>query len=370
MKILLEDGFSVEKRTGVGRYTQNLARELVKCPGIEILLPPADRLIRKIRPASARRVAYAAWLETGLQRQIKEMRPDLVHFTNYLLPSSRTTKARYAVTIHDLTAWKMPEALPFLYARYIRTAISRSARMADLILCPSDSIRKEVIERFKLKDEVVRTAWNADPQLPKLSVETQEQASSRFFKELGLRKPFILFVGTLERRKNITTLVEAFARIAPTADLHLVMVGRPGFGFSEIATSIKRQACRDRCILTGHVSDEELSALYGQADLLVYPSRYEGFGIPLVEAMTFGLPIVASRTPASNEVAGDAALYYDDPLDVTTLAELILEVLGSSTLKSGLGSLGRLRAERFHWKHVVHMYIDAYQYCLDGGRLT
>lgn len=365
MKLLLEDGFSVEKGTGVGRYTQNLARELGKSPEVEILPPPRN-LVRKIRPTSARRAAYAAWLETGLQRQITALGADLVHFTNYLLPCSRKTKARYVVTIHDLTAWKMPEVLPFLYGRYSRRAISRSVKFADLILCPSNSIRKEVIEHFKLDDEVVRTAWNADSQLPKLSAEAQDQLSSQFFRRLGIRKPFILFVGTLEKRKNVTTLVQAFGRIATAANLQLIMVGRPGYGFSEIETSIKRQADQGRCVLTGHISDDELSVLYAQADLLVYPSRYEGFGIPLVEAMTFGLPIVASGTPASKEVAGDAALYYDDPLDVTALAGRLLEVFGNSTLKSELGSRGKLRAEKFHWKHVIPMYIDAYHYCLNG----
>jgi glycosyltransferase involved in cell wall biosynthesis len=361
MRILLEDGFSIDKGTGVGRYTENLATKLGRHSGVEVLPGLSIGMITRIRPASARRIAYAAWLETGFQRQLAALSPDVVHFTNYLVPRTRKSKARYAVSIHDLTAWNLPEALPRMYRMYLRAAISQAVRSADLVLCPSNAIRKEIMERFGPKEEQVRAAWNADSQLPKLSVEAQEQLAGGFRKKLGLQKPFILFVGTLERRKNLTTLVEAFARVAQTTDMQLVMVGRPGYGFSEIEAAIRRRTRQGQCILTGYVSDEELSLLYTLADLFAYPSLYEGFGIPLVEAMSFGLPIVASRIPASEEVAGEAALYYDDPLDATGLESKILQALGDSALRSELGSRGRQRAIQFSWEHVIDMYLDAYQ---------
>ena len=366
MRILIEDGFSIEKGTGIGRDTQNLVNELAKYQQVEVLPRPARALIQGIRPLSARRVAYGVWLETVFQRQIERLGADLVHFTNHLVPRSRKSKATYVVTIHDLTAWRMPEALPFIYRRYLRTAISRSVNRADLILCPSDAIRNEVIEHFNLKESSVRTAWNASSSLPELSAQEQEDLSSQFRRKFGLRRPFILFVGTLERRKNVTTLVEAFARVVEMHDLQLVLVGRPGYGFSEIVASIQRQAYRDRYILTGYVSDEELALLYTIANLFAYPSRYEGFGIPLIEAMSFGVPIVASGIPASKEVAADAALYYNDSLDDAALAGKILEVLESSTLKSELGSRGKQRAIRFRWDCVARMYIDAYKGSLNS----
>ena len=366
MRVLIEDGFSINKGTGVGKYTQNLANELAKCPGVEVLPQPPRGILPKIRPDSARRVAYAAWLETAFQKQVRKLGPDLVHFTNYLVPRSRRSKARYAVTIHDLTAWKLPEALPSMYGRYIRSAISRAVKFADLILCPSDTIRNEVLENFGVDEKVVRAAWNAESPLPELSSRSQEELSTQFCRKLGLEKPFILFVGTMERRKNVTTLVKAFASVAKTADLQLLMVGRPGYGFSEIEASIRRQSCRERCIVTGYVSDEELSLLYALADLFVYPSLYEGFGIPLVEAMSFGVPIVASRIPASEEVAGNAALFYDDPMDETALAARIVEVMSNSTLKNELSLRGKQRATNFRWERVIHMYLEAYRLCLNG----
>jgi glycosyltransferase involved in cell wall biosynthesis len=366
MRLLLEDGFSVEKATGVGRYTQNLARELGKYPSVEILPPPARKLLRKIRPSSARRIAYAAWLETAFQTQLERLRADVVHFTNFLAPYRRKSCAKYVVSVHDLTAWRLPEALPPMYARYIRNAISRAVEVADLILCPSQSVRKEVIQHFNLSEERVGAAWNGHSQLPEIPAGRREELRRQLGSRLGLQKPFVLFVGTLERRKNVTALVEAFARVAAEFDVQCVMVGKPGFGYDEIKSSVNRQECCARYILPGFVTDEELALLYTEAELFAFPSWYEGFGTPLVEAMCFGLPIVASRIPSTEEVAAEAAVYYDQPQDDDALAERMIEVLGNRELKHELGRRGKLRAGKFSWGNLTRMHIDAYQSCLDS----
>ena len=366
MRLLLEDGFSVEKGTGVGRYTQNLARELGKYPGVEILPPPTSKLVRGIRPSSARRIAYAAWLETAFQNQLARLEADVVHFTNYLVPCRRKSHARYVASVHDLTAWKLPESLPPMYARYIRKAISRAVAVADLILCPSQSIRKEVIEHFNLPKEKVGAAWNGDSHLPEIPSERREELRNALGSRLGLQKPFVLFVGTLERRKNVTTLVEAFARVAAELEVQCVMVGKPGYGFDEIKSSVDRQRCRDRYLLPGFLTDEELAFLYTQAEIFAFPSWYEGFGTPLVEAMCFGLPIVASRIPSTEEVAAEAAIYYGNPQDDEALAAKMMEVLCSPELKQRLGLRGKLRAGKFNWKNLARMHIEAYQSSLNG----
>lgn len=366
MRLLLEDGFSVEKGTGVGRYTQNLARELCKYPGVEVLPPPARKLVRKIRPSSARRIAYAAWLETAFQFQLEKLEADVVHFTNYLVPRSHKSNARYVASVHDLTAWRLPEALPSMYARYIRKAISRAVNVADLILCPSESIRKEVIEHFGLAEERVAAAWNGHSQLPEIPAERREGLRRQLGSRVGLQKPFVLFVGTLERRKNVTALVEAFALVATKLDLQCVMVGKAGYGFPEIKSSVDRQKCRDRYILPGFVTDEELALLYTEAELFAFPSWYEGFGTPLVEAMCFGLPIVASRIPSTEEVAAEAAVYYGNPQDHDALAAKMIEVLNCPELKHGLGLRGKQRAGKFSWENLARRHIDAYQSSLNS----
>jgi glycosyltransferase involved in cell wall biosynthesis len=365
MRVLLEDGFSVEKGTGIGRYTQNLANELGKQEGVVLSGSVTQESLARIRPVSVRRILYTAWLETGFQNRLVRLRPDIVHFTNHLVPRSRKSPARYVVTVHDLTAWRLPGALPPLYARYIRTAISRAVRAADLILCPSGSIRNEVIGHFGMEKERVRTAWNMNPPLPELSAPKREELFRQLHKRWGIRKPFLLFVGTMERRKNVVTLVDALARIAGTTDLQLVMVGRPGYGFSEIRAATERQTAPDRFVITGFLGDDELAVLYQLAELFVYPSRYEGFGIPLVEAMGFGLPIVASRIPSTEEVAGGAAAYYEDPLDACALARKISEVAGQPLLKEHLAKRAKIRAADFTMDKIVKQYVEAYQAALN-----
>ena len=145
-----------------------------------------------------------------------------------------------------------------------------------------------------------------------------------------------------------------------------LMLGKPGYGFDEIKSSVDRQSCRDRYILPGFLTDEELALLYTQAELFAFPSWYEGFGTPLVEAMCFGLPIVASRIPSTEEVAADAAVYYGNPQDDEALAAKMTEVLRNPELKQGLGLRGRQRAGKFSWENLARMHIDAYQSCLNG----
>lgn len=366
MRILLEDGFSIEKGTGIGRYTQNLASELARQGGLELLKPPPG-ILGRVRPVSARRLLYTGWLETGFQNLLANLNPDIVHFTNHLVPRARKSQAKYVVTIHDLTTWKLPGALPPLYARYIRRATARAAKVSDLILCPSNSIRQEVLEHFGLDPATVRTAWNMDSNLPSLSVEEQEKVFQPLSERLGVRKPFLLFVGTLEHRKNVTTLIEAFGKAVSSSDLQLVLAGRPGYGFPGIQAAIERQKCRNRCILTGFLGNRELSVLYQRADLFVYPSRYEGFGIPLVEAMKCGLPIVASRIPSTLEVAGEAAAYYEDPLDAGALARKIAEVSAQTGLKAKLSGRGRARALDFTAEKITKQYLEAYQAALNSA---
>ncbi len=367
MRVLLEDGFSVEKGTGIGRYTLNLANELGKHTGVTVLNPLAPGTLAKVRPVSVRRILYTAWLETGFQARLAKLGPDIVHFTNHQVARARKSQARYVVTIHDLTAWKLPGALPSLYGRYVRTAISRAVKISDLVLCPSDSIKNEVIEHFSLDKEKVRTAWNMDPHLPEVPAQRQEELFRHLSVRLGLRKPFLLFVGTLEHRKNVTTLIEAFAKIADTYDLQLVMAGRPGYGFPKIRAVMERQACRTRCVMTGFLDDEGLAVLYQLAELFVYPSHYEGFGIPLVEAMGFGLPIVASRIPSTEEVARDTAIYYENPLDADALAQAIADLITHPDRKEDLARRAKTRAADFTVDKILKQYLDAYQAALNAA---
>lgn len=361
MKVLIEDGIAIASHSGIGRYTQNLVRELGRLEDVEVVQSPPGAAIKKTRPRTLRRLLYYVWLETRFQARLSEAAPDIAHFTNYLVPSVRKAKAKYVATIHDLAAWKCPWTLPSGYARYLRWAIGRAVKTADLILTPSDFVNRQVVELFRLSQDKVKTVYNGATTFsaPSIGIETPyiEQTRRRF----GLDRPFLLFAGTLEERKNIPTLLRAFARLATSLDLQLVLVGRPGYGFERIQKCLREPPFPRRCIVTGFIPDDELAALYRLAEAFVFPSQYEGFGIPLLEAMESGTPVVASRIPSAVEVAGEAALYYDDPFDDQALGERITEVLTSPSLRADLASRGKTRAADFAWEKLARKYVDTYR---------
>ena len=361
LKILLEDGFAVQKGTGISYYTVNLFQQLKMFPEIESIQVVEKPFLTKIYPPLLKRVLYIAWLNSGLQLLLQREKVDIIHFTNYLIPVIRLSNAKYVVTIHDLTAWKFPQTLPPAYVSYIKRAISHAVKTADLILTPSETVKKEIIELFGISGQricaihnsVAKSFW----EIPKKHCKELATVRNKF----GIKQNFLLFVGVIEERKNVRTLLKAFEKLKDCKDLQLVLVGRPGFGFSKVERYLQESHIKDRVVLTGYISEEDKIALYDSATIFVYPSLYEGFGIPLLEAMVRGVPIVASKIPSTEEVAGEAAIYYDDPFDHMALAERILEVLENDNLRQGLVENGLKRAREFSWEKVGKRYLHAYK---------
>jgi glycosyltransferase involved in cell wall biosynthesis len=361
MKILFEDGFAILKGTGIGQHTINLLYQLNTYSGIESVSLIEKPFLSKVPSAALRRILYIAWLNSRLQLMLKRERVDIIHFTNYLVPVLRLSNAKYVVTIHDLTAWKFPETLPPIYLPYIKWSISHAVKIADLIVTVSDAVKQEIAELFGLNIERIRTCYNGVARSFLESPRTAPDKIGAIKEKFGIKKDFLLFVGTIEKRKNVVTLVKAFDRVRNYKDLQLVLVGRPGYCFSMFNKYLNEHGLNGEVIMTGYVSEEEKIALYDGAAAFVYPSLYEGFGIPLVEAMARRVPIVASRIPSTEEIANKAALYYDDPFDYKTLANRILELLDSDTLRRDLMEKGVKRAQEFSWEKASKEHLRAYR---------
>lgn len=361
MRIVLEDGFAMEKGTGIGQYTRNLLCQLKKRPEICDILLIEKPFLNKISPRALRRAVYITWLNSYLQLFLRRNRVDIIHFTNYLVPILRLSSAKYVVTIHDLTAWRFPETLPQTYVFYIKWAISHAVKTVDLILTVSEALKREIVDLFEIDNQKIRVIYNGVAEnfweLPKRSSDERGVVQEKF----GIKKDFLLFVGTLEERKNIMTLVKAFEIISNYKNLQLVLVGRPGYGFSRLSQYLDEHHLKGDVVLTGYVSEEEKIALYDSASVFAYPSIYEGFGIPLVEAMVRRVPIVASRIPATEEVAGEAAVYYDNLYDHEALAKEILRVLENESLRDDMVRKGFQQAQKFSWEKIVKQYLEACQ---------
>lgn len=361
IKIILEDGFAIEKGTGIGRSTLNLFQQLRKLPEVDSIHLIEKSFLNKVPSVALRRALYVAWLNSGLQLLLKRRKVDVIHFTNYLIPALKLSDTKYAVTIYDLTAWRFPETLPFTYLPYIKQATFHAVKTADLILTISDAVKKEIIELFKVDGERIHTVYTGIPkyfwQHPKKVPDEIVAIKDKF----GIKKEFLLFVGTIEERKNVMTLIRAFEMVRNWKNLQLVLVGRPGYGFSKLSKYLDDHQLKGEVILTGYIAEEELIALYDMATAFTYPSLYEGFGIPLVEAMARGVPIVASKIPSTEEVVGEAAIYYNDAFDHEALTKLILELLENDTLRRDLVEKGMERSQQFSWDRIGKRYIKTYQ---------
>ncbi len=336
--------------TGVGRYTSELARAL-EIRGVELRRyavawkgkPPDD--VQRIRmPAKLAHRTWRAFGRPSVERAVGDV--DLVHATNYVLPP---TKAPGVVTIHDLTFLR-DDVYPG--GQRLRKLVPESLRRAARVITPSVAIADELAERCEYPRD-------------KISV-THEGVSEEFFAasplsdtalgRLGIAGRFVIAVGTIEPRKNLRTLLAAW-RKAELDGHTLVIAGPKGWGPALPETP--------GVVLTGWVGDSTLPGLYAAADAFCYPSLYEGFGLPPVEAMAAGTPVVAGAYSAATEILGSAALIVD-PLDADALAGAIRQALTDDATRAQLRVAGRARAAAYTWDATGKATIDCYRSVIQG----
>jgi glycosyltransferase involved in cell wall biosynthesis len=362
MKVIIDDGLStIRRKTGIGQHTLLLYDSLRKYAKDrrldQVTVKLTNYWILRGLPPNLQRIMYLGWINTMGPFWHKCQNTELVHFTNYYIPYIKPGGIRYVVTIYDLTAWMVPDALPQNYARYIKKAVARSIFASDLIVTLTKAIKEEVLSYFTIREDKITVC------------HTGVRSVFRHYESLSTRdsERFFLFVGTIEYRKNIDTLIKALSKVRRrrgNQTLKLVLVGKKGFGFEEIQEVIYGESLSDSVSVVGYVEDKELVKLYNTAEALVLPSFYEGFGIPLIEAMACETPIVASDIPAFREVAGQAALFYGDPKDVDSLVSAMETVIHDRALRQNLIEAGRLQVHNFSWERVAQQHIEAYKKAL------
>jgi glycosyltransferase involved in cell wall biosynthesis len=366
-------------KTGVGHYTFELARALAAgepASLFEILYPStyppvslsadsgADPLPANL---SATRVPVGPlarhWWSNGLPRHLRNGTVDLFHGTNYDVPLWR--RCATVVTIHDLSPFLYPATHQKRSVRRARRRLPLMARTADAIITPTESVRREVCEHLRVApDKVFAIPEAARACFRPLPFAETEEVRRR----LGVGEDFLLTVGTLEPRKNLAVLVSAFAEVAralPTRNTQLVIAGGRGWLSGPLFAAIERSPVRDRILLTDYLHDEDLRALYASCRVFIYPSLYEGFGLPPLEAMACGAAVIVSRTPALVELTGDVALRFD-PENVRELTVNILDLLDEKegdeeTVRRRLSILGQRRAAEFSWEKTARLTWGVYQ---------
>ena len=346
--------------TGVGVYALALCRGLVEIGHADDLVffhADHDEAPSEMDELPVDRVAYTLSRDRLYDAWMADRRPapqsitghlDVVHSTGPAIPPSGG--AVLVVTVHDLAPIRFPDRYPrrarALHKRGAHIAAAEAAR----IICPSRSTALDVEEFYGVERERIRVVPHgvdiAGFGVPNNSVGD----AGRRWERRGIAEPYVLWVGTQEQRKNVVAVLDAFAHIAARhPDLSLVLHGPNGWLGDEVGEGLQHRGLHGRTIVSeGSLPRSELAALYARASVFVYPSLYEGFGMPVLEAMACGTPVVTSNISALPETAGDAALLVD-PLDDMALAEAIGRILEDPVLAEDLSRRGQKRANTLTW---------------------
>lgn len=290
------------------------------------------------------------WEQFVLPFKLKKLNINVLHSLGFVSPLVKTTKQ--IVTIHDTTFFTHSQHHTLFKRIYFKFIIPLCARKADLISADSENTRQDIINLLKINADKVKTIH--------LGVEEifKKQNNNRILKKYSINKNYILFVGMIEPRKNIPNLIKAFSKL--DKDFQLVIVGKKGWHYDEIFQLIKKLKLENKIIFTGYVPDEELVSLYSSAKLFVYPSFYEGFGLPVLEAMACQCPVITSNISSMKEIAENAAILVN-PNNVKEIEKAMEQILKNKDLQKELIKKGLKRAKEFTWKNTARKSLECYE---------
>jgi glycosyltransferase involved in cell wall biosynthesis len=370
MRICIDASPAVHHRGGFGRYVQELVSALLAVetdneyvafynrPTDAQVDAPLDCLAHLTTNLPAKPWRMSAMLAHATHIPQDRLLPgiDVFHATDNVLP--RLSRVRSVFALHDLIFRFYPETHSPLNRCFLTLMMPRFLHAADAVIATSDCTRKDAVRLYGLDEAKVRVIWAAvsssfHPRAPEdISVVRTKH---------GLPDSFILSVGTLEPRKNLTSLLEAYRALKNEgSDCKLVIVGKKGWLYEGFFVRLRELGLEQDVVFPGFVPDDDLPALYSAAHLLAFPSLYEGFGFPVLEAMACGVPVVTSNTSSLPEVAGEAALLVD-PKSVEELAAAMRRLLDDTALRAEMRARGLKRASRFTWEETARRTAEVYR---------
>ena len=343
---------------GIGTYIRNLLRQLARIDqnteyillcrepdlGIAAQLGPNFRGVVEPSPNySLREQIHVPWL-------LRRERPDVYHAPHYVLPPA--VRCRSVVTIHDCIHLMFPQYLPNRAAyAYARASMWAAARRSDRILTVSEASKRDILHFFNVKPEKIVVVYNAIDE--HFSATPSEEQVARIRERYQLDHKFVLYVGNIKPHKNLVRLIEAFSQLRRTHDdLKLLIIGDEISKLPALRRAVHRNKLHKFVRFLGYLKDDTLTVLYRLASVFVFPSLYEGFGLPPLEAMASGTPVVTSNVSSLPEVTGDAAVLVD-PYDVDSISDGMRRILDDPRLAEELRIKGLKRAREFSWERSV-----------------
>ena len=359
-------------RTGMGNYALHLAEALTRVePSLDlglltepanapVLSPPLAGLPRlNTRYSHESHPLGDLWEHTVLPLRLRRAGARLFHGPAVLVPLLGR-RVKVVTTIHDLVPLLHPDTVPLKYAAYMRALLPRVARRADHIISDSMSNREDLIRVLKVDPDKVSVAPLAAQ--PVFREVKDQNLLDEVCRRYNIRRPFVYYLGNLEPRKNLVRLVRVFARVREElgGGVQLVISGQAAWLMDRLRQGWEGLRLGRQVVFTGYLPREELPLIMNAATIFAFPSRYEGFGLPVLEAMSCGVPVLTSRVSSMPEVAGDAALLID-PDDDDSLADGLKRLLADGQLRARLSAAGLARAKGYSWERTAERTAGVYR---------
>lgn len=364
---------AIAQRAGVGRYTKALVEHLGPLAGSDELRLFYFDFMRRGTPFAVPGAVETAsrWCPGRFVQQAWKKfdwppfdwfagRADVYHFPNFIRPP--LSRGKSVVTIHDLAFMRLPQTIETRNLAFLSSQIRQTVERADAIIAVSEFTAREIVELLGVPPERIVTIYQGLTE----NVRRPDSAAIAAMRDqLGLARPYLLTVGTLEPRKNIPFLVDVFETLGDF-DGELVLAGMTGWKYEPILEWIRKSPRATQIRHLSYVPEPLLPALYAGAELFAFPSLYEGFGFPPLEAMACGTPVVASAAASLPEVLGDAAVCVND-FNEQTWADVIHKTLTDSALRSRLRERGLAQAQKYTWAESARRTWEVYRNLGRGG---
>jgi glycosyltransferase involved in cell wall biosynthesis len=359
---------------GIGRYTAELIRGLENLDQqnqyIIFVGKEADQLYQPGAKNFQKVLAPFPWYGLAEQKMypglIKKFAPDLMHFPHFNGPYFY--RGPYVMTVHDLILLKYPSTrattlgplkfrLKYLGFKFNTT---HALKKAQKIIAVSENTKKDIIKYFKVKLEKIVVTYEAATKLPAQDGVVDDRILKNKY---NITKDFLLYVGNAYPHKNLEGLILAFNQLKKECDRQLVLVGRKNYFYERLEQETRAKSLDKDVIFFGLADDTVLNLLYQKASLYVFPSFYEGFGLPPLEAMQYGLPVVSSNTSCLPEILGEAVLYFN-PHNIDEMAAVIKKALLDQELRQKLVQQGYERIKQFSWQKMARETLAIYNSCV------
>jgi glycosyltransferase involved in cell wall biosynthesis len=352
---------------GGGNYIKNLVTSLSKIDleNDYLIIASLENMIHlkhlgprfHIELGPANRALRLPWEQTLLPFRLRQRQIDVYHGPAFVAPLLKT--CGQVVSVHDMTFHLVPERHSLHKRIYFQAIIPAVIKNADHVIAVSESTRRDILDLIPVKEECISvTHLGVDNRF---AAVLDKNKLSELRKRFNLSRDFILSVGVLEPRKNLSALVDAYQASSLPEQFDLAIVGSLGWGYSPLLRQIAHSPVREHIRMLGYVADEDLPALYTSAAVFAYPSLYEGFGLPPLEAMACGTPVITSAISSLPEIAGDAAILVD-PNNVQELSFALRQVLQNQDLRKELSRRGIERARQFTWERMAEKTLEVYKH--------